>query len=298
MNLEFREILEARKREFENFFEAQVFPEIQKTFHSDLTDACIYSLSNGGKRFRPTLVLAAFYSRSQSKEVQNALYLASAVECIHTYSLIHDDLPSMDNDDYRRGKLTCHKKFGEALAILAGDALNSFGFYLVSKVETQDPKLISDLLQILHDGAGGTGMVSGQVLDLKYEKNSVREIQALEELHNKKTGALIVSSLLLGNRLHSDYLNYQKIFFEYGKKLGLLFQVTDDIIDVESSFEELGKTPGKDQKAEKLTYISFYGLEKAKELRDVLTNELVILSDKINHNFFRELPVYIAQRKT
>ncbi len=294
---EFRETFAKRKFSFESFLESIIYPEIQATFHSNLTEASLYSLSNGGKRIRPVLVLSAFLSRKTHQDFTNALYVASAIECLHTYSLIHDDLPSMDNDDYRRGKLTCHKKFGEALAILAGDALNSFGFYLLSKIQSSS-SLILDLLMLLHKGAGGPGMVSGQVEDLKYEKSHIHDPQILEEIHYKKTGALIVASLLMGNRLHDDYENYQKIFFEYGKKLGLLFQITDDIIDVESSFDELGKTPKKDEKSNKLTYVTFYGIEKAKEFREKFTQELVELGKQIKDSFFEYLPIYIANRKT
>lgn len=297
MELEFRETFEDRKRKFESFFENVIYPEIQTTFHADLAEASLYSLSNGGKRVRPVLVLSAFLSRKSNLDINSALYVASAVECIHTYSLIHDDLPSMDNDDYRRGKLTCHKKFNESLAILAGDALNSLGFYLLSKIQEQ-PSLVSDLLTLLHEGAGGPGMVSGQVEDLKYEKSPIHDAKILEQIHNKKTGALITASLLMGNRLHEDYKDYQKIFFEYGKKLGLLFQITDDIIDVEGNFEELGKTPGKDQKSNKLTYVTLYGIQKAKEFRDVLMQELVTLGKNIKNSFFEYLPIYIAKRKT
>ena len=132
---------------------------------------------------------------------------AAALECIHTYSLIHDDLPAMDDDDYRRGVLTCHKKFSESTAILAGDALNSYGFYLISQLKTNDSELLIDILKLLHEGAGGFGMVSGQMEDLQLENNpNLFNEKTLDSIHNKKTGALIVASLLIGNRLTEDWI--------------------------------------------------------------------------------------------
>ena len=227
--------------------------------------------------------------------------MASALECIHTYSLIHDDLPAMDNDDYRRGVLTCHKKFSESTAILAGDALNSFGFYLVSQLEVKDSNLLIAILKLLHEGAGGPGMVSGQMEDLQLENNpEFFSEEILSSIHRKKTGALIVSSLLIGNRLSENWEQKEYSFRIYGEKLGLLFQITDDILDEESSFEELGKTPGKDAANGKLTYPALYGMEKTKRLRDEIKQELISIAQNLedsNSIFFKKLPVYIAERK-
>ncbi|HMV44428.1 MAG TPA: polyprenyl synthetase family protein [Leptospiraceae bacterium] len=298
---EFLNLFKIRKDRFENFFHEVIFNEIRKKFHPLLAEACIYSLSAGGKRIRPVLVLSAYLSSENQSISNNVLFLSSAVECIHTYSLIHDDLPAMDNDDYRRGVLTCHKKFSESTAILAGDALNSFGFYLPAKMEIEDSNTFSDIQELLHSGAGGEGMVSGQIEDLQLENNpNFFSEDTLNSIHRKKTGALILSSLLIGNRLTKEWKEKEKNFQLYGEKVGLLFQITDDIIDEESSFEELGKTPGKDAANGKLTYPSLYGMEKAKRLRDDLKGELIAISESLESNkshFFRDLPVYIAERK-
>lgn len=298
MDADFLNLLKQRKESFDVFFTKSVIPEIQNAFHPKLAEACIYSLNAGGKRIRPILVLSAFESRLVNP-TPSAFFLASAIECIHTYSLIHDDLPSMDNDDYRRGVLTCHKKFSESTAILAGDALNAFGFFLLSKIKDQDNDFHSDALKILHDGAGGPGMVSGQIEDLENEAHPHQtDISILERIHRRKTGALIVASLLLGNRLHSDHKAYENLFQEYGEKIGLLFQITDDIIDTEGSFADLGKTPGKDEAKGKLTYPSFYGLMETKKIRDVLEQELKNLGNHLESKpFFSYLPEYIAKRK-
>ncbi len=290
-----------RKQKFETFFHEIIFKELQKKFHPLLAEASIYSLNAGGKRVRPILAISAFLSSNSNDIADNVLYIASALECIHTYSLIHDDLPAMDNDDYRRGVLTCHKKFSESTAILAGDALNTFGFYLVSKIVANDNYLHHDILELLHEGAGGPGMVSGQIEDLQLENNpNLFSEETLASIHKKKTGALIVSSLLIGNRLSDNWKLKETAFRLYGEKVGLLFQITDDILDEESSFEELGKTPGKDAANGKLTYPSLYGMEKTKRLRDEIKQELISIAQTLedsNSIFFKKLPVYIAERK-
>lgn len=290
-----------RKQKFETFFQEKIFTQLQNKFHPVLAEASIYSLSAGGKRVRPVLALSAFLSSNSTDMSDNVLVMASALECIHTYSLIHDDLPAMDNDDYRRGVLTCHKKFSESTAILAGDALNSFGFYLVSQITANDAYLHRDILELLHEGAGGPGMVSGQMEDLQLENNpNLFSEETLAGIHGKKTGALIVSSLLIGNRLSENWKLKVDGFKHYGEKIGLLFQITDDILDEESSFEELGKTPGKDAANGKLTYPSLYGMEKAKRLRYEIKQELISVAENLedsNSIFFKKLPVYIAERK-
>lgn len=287
--------LQERKRVFEEFFTSDIFFLIRKEFHPTLAEACIYSLSAGGKRLRPILVLLA-----SGKMDRNSLLLASAVECIHTYSLIHDDLPAMDDDDFRRGIPTNHKKFSESTAILAGDALNSLSFSLLGEVETAESQIHRDLLRILHGGAGGPGMVSGQIEDLEAERTGNHSAELLERIHFRKTGALIVASLLLGNRLRADHAERGGILKEYGENLGILFQLTDDILDEESTFSELGKTPGKDSAHGKLTYPALYGMERAKELRSEYRKRLEELSGRLNppeDSIFKSLPSTIAQRK-
>ncbi|MCE9501585.1 MAG: polyprenyl synthetase family protein [Leptospira sp.] len=301
---EFLALYASRKESFEKFFRSEIYSLISTGFHESLAESCLYSLQAGGKRIRPVLLLSAFFSESLNElYLRNEFFLAASVECIHTYSLIHDDLPAMDNDDYRRGILTNHKKFSDGIAILAGDALNSLGFYLTSKVETlrNDPDLHKDLLTILHTGAGGPGMVSGQIEDINLEnKKSDFSEYTLHKIHTKKTGALILSSLLLGNRLRKDWESRITPMINYGEKLGLLFQITDDILDEEGTREDLGKTPGKDLTKGKLTYPSLFGMTKTKNLRDEIKNELIEISGNIEpatEIFFKKLPVYIAERK-
>ncbi|WP_420890781.1 polyprenyl synthetase family protein [Leptospira levettii] len=301
----FTEILQYSKQIFDSFFESYTLSLFSPK--TRITEACLYSLKAGGKRVRPIFVLNSFFEPNKlSQNIQtkdHSVLLASlAVECIHTYSLIHDDLPAMDDDDTRRGKPTCHKQFDEATAILAGDTLNSLSFYLLSMMDTEDPFLIRDSIQILHNGAGMKGMIQGQMEDIEEEKNpsNTNRESKLHSIHEKKTGALIESSFLLGNRLRPDWKERESVISSYAKEIGLLFQITDDILDVEGNLEELGKTPGKDAKAGKLTYPSLYGMEKTKSLRSESVKKAISLASELssmNHEFFLGLPKYIAERK-
>ncbi|EMI71671.1 polyprenyl synthetase family protein [Leptospira noguchii] len=307
----FSEIFHSYKSMFENFLNSQTLSILSKQSAPELFEAMKYSLVAGGKRLRPVLALAAF--GGIQNETQNVLLLGASLECIHTYSLIHDDLPSMDNDDFRRGLPTLHKKFSEATAILAGDALNSFAFYFISwiRVENGDHFLYRDLLEILHAGCGAPGMVSGQVYDLQMERENSKEshltnqtdkIEMLQLTHRLKTGALIKSALLLGNRLRKDWKKRETSLSQYGEDLGLLFQITDDILDVEGTQESLGKTPGKDQKSGKITYPMLFGIDRCKEMVEKLQKNLIFISSNFvsteeERTFFQELPIYIGQRK-
>ncbi|EQA52212.1 polyprenyl synthetase family protein [Leptospira kmetyi] len=307
----FSPIFDSYRSAFENFLNSQTLSVLSEQSAPELFEAMKYSLVAGGKRLRPVLALAAF-GGLQTKS-PNVLYLGSSLECIHTYSLIHDDLPSMDNDDFRRGLPTLHKKFSEATAILAGDALNSFAFYFVSFVqgENLDSTLHKDLLEILHKGSGAPGMVSGQIYDLQMErenaedknsKNEKQKIEMVQLTHSLKTGALIKASLLLGNRLRKDWKSREESLTRYGESLGLLFQITDDILDVEGTQESLGKTPGKDQKSGKTTYPALFGMERCKQMVEELQKNLISLASEFSVSdeekiFFRELPIYIGQRK-
>jgi geranylgeranyl diphosphate synthase type II len=300
----FPELFQARRDQFDLFFQNEVIPTIRNYSSSRLSNAIIYNFSSG-KKIRPLLCISAFLSGSNKiTPSYDSLFLASALECIHTYSLIHDDLPSMDNDTLRRGKPTCHVAYGEDLAILAGDALNSLGFFLVSKVipRAGDEKLTSDLLRILHDGAGLSGMVDGQVIDLAVENQIYSaDEQILLQIHSKKTGALIRASMLLGNRLRSDYSDRVDFIKQYADDLGILFQLTDDILDETGSHESLGKTPGKDRSTGKLTFVSLYGLEKSKKIANELVEKLINTANNFEPSteiFFKELPIAISQRKS
>lgn len=301
---DFKALYNERKVIVEEFLLSTITDEIKQTFNPKLSETVLYSLHSGGKRLRPVLLISTYLTQSQTID-NSVLYLASALECIHTYSLIHDDLPAMDNDDYRRGIPTCHKKYSEAMAILAGDALNSFAFYLLSKINpgnTKDTDFYRDLLILLHKGGGGPGMVSGQVEDIMFEKDySHFSKESLEKIHTKKTGALFISSMLLGNRLRPNWKDFEKDIEDYAEKMGLLFQITDDILDVESSLQELGKNTQKDAMLGKLTYPNLLGMDKTKAYRDEIKSYLIDKANTfsgIEGNFFHSLPVYIAERKS
>ncbi|WP_298787794.1 polyprenyl synthetase family protein [uncultured Marinococcus sp.] len=228
-----------------------------------LKDAMLYSLEAGGKRVRPLLSLAVLQCYRPVKEED--LPAASAVELIHTYSLVHDDLPSMDDDDWRRGQPTNHKKFGEAAAILAGDALQTTAFSLI--VEAKRPASAAARLQLVQElaaASGSEGMVGGQMADLEGEKQSLN-LEELEYIHHHKTGDLltfaVVSGALIAEAADEDVENWRA----FGRELGLVFQIKDDILDVEGSLEEMGKSSGSDETKEKSTYPKLLTLGGAKE---------------------------------
>lgn len=220
-----------------------------------------YSLEAPSKLFRPSLYLSCLQALGQPA-IHGRLG-ALALECVHTYSLIHDDLPSMDNDDLRRGRPTSHRRFGEASAILAGDALLTLAFELLgNEPQTVAGKMVS----VLAKAAGGGGMVGGQLKDMYWTKRGGAELKDLEALHLRKTGALIAASLeLAGVRAHAPTLRLEKLR-ALGHALGLLFQIRDDILDIESSCSELGKSAGKDVLQDKLTYPALLGLEGARKM--------------------------------
>ena len=222
-----------------------------------------WSMFAGGKRFRPALLLAS--GEAFEAPVTALIKTACAFEMIHTYSLIHDDLPSMDDDDLRRGRPTCHVRFGEATAILAGDALQSLAFRTIAEDEQLDlatrVALISELSR-----ASGTpdGMVAGQALDMEAEARQVNA-RELEDIHRHKTGALIVAAARCGAIIGKATEAELDAVTAYGSHLGLLFQITDDLLDVTASAEDLGKTPGKDAQSRKATYPAMYGIEEMRE---------------------------------
>jgi geranylgeranyl diphosphate synthase type II len=242
-----------------------------------------YSLLLPGKRLRPILCLAACEAAGGSAE--QALYAAAALEMIHTYSLIHDDLPAMDDDDYRRGSLSNHKVFGQGLAILAGDGLLSEAFAILSNPpENINPVKALTVCNLIARAAGPEGMVLGQALDLEYmSPAALREDQsrlqsALQAIHASKTGAMINASLLSGAILGGAGKEFTDIIDEYGWNIGLAFQIADDILDVEGSREELGKSTGKDESQGKLTYPALLGLEQARKKGFALVEEASALA--------------------
>ncbi len=225
-----------------------------------LRDPMTYSLQAGGKRIRPVLVLLA--CRACGGEEGDAMPAACAMEMIHTYSLIHDDLPAMDDDDLRRGKPSNHKQFGEASAILAGDALLTHAFSLVA-AETPRRDRAATMVAVLADAAGPMGMVAGQALDLDAEGRTITE-EELATIHRLKTAALFAASGRLGAEAAGADPELAERLEEYGRQIGLAFQAIDDVLDEEGSAAALGKTPGKDKDVQKATAITTYGLEGAR----------------------------------
>lgn len=227
-----------------------------------------YSLFIGGKRVRPILCLAAARSVCYDAAlVEQLLPAACALECIHTYSLIHDDLPAMDNDELRRGQPTCHKKFGEAEAILAGDGLLTYAFELISsnKFPGPDPATRLSLTAVLAQAAGSLGMVGGQFLDITSEQQDI-PFETLKTIHRSKTGALIRAAVQMGAMGGLAEEQQLAALSEYGSAVGLAFQIADDLLDVTASTEQLGKTAGSDAGLGKATYPAFFGIEQSRTL--------------------------------
>ena len=244
---------------------------------SDLSEVILYSVQAGGKRIRPLLLLELI--QAFGLELAEAHYqVAAALEMIHTGSLIHDDLPAMDDDDYRRGRLTSHKKFGEDMAILAGDSLFLDPYGLLARAELPSQVKV-DLISELSLAAGSFGMVAGQVLDMQGEGQAI-SLEDLKTIHANKTGKLLTYPFVAAGLIVQAQQSVQDKLRRIGELLGLAFQVRDDILDVTASFEELGKTPQKDLAAAKSTYPAFLGLDGAKNFFNQTLDEAVdILKD-------------------
>ncbi|MFA6289750.1 MAG: polyprenyl synthetase family protein [Opitutaceae bacterium] len=233
-------------------------------------EAMRYSLQAGGKRLRPVLVLAAAELfrpvAASTSEWTAALPAAVAIECVHTYSLIHDDLPCMDNDDLRRGRPTAHKQFDEATALLAGDALLTHAFVLLANHYAADPRLAAALVRELADAAGSTRLIGGQMQDLLAEKKTDATAADLEYIHLNKTAAMIEASLvfggLIGGASEADLARLRTA----GRHLGLTFQIIDDVLDATADSATLGKTAGKDAQADKTTYVKLHGIDAARRM--------------------------------
>lgn len=259
----------------------------------EVVKAMKYSLSNGGKRLRPVLCLE--FARACGADRFDALDFACAVEYIHTYSLIHDDLPCMDDDDMRRGKPSCHKEFGEATALLAGDALLTHAFQILAGAELDDKK-ITLACGLLAQNAGVQGMVGGQVIDLKYESETP-DLQQLLSVHRLKTGALISAACLLGCIAAGADDEKIAAASAFAYDLGVAFQIKDDILDVVGSTEALGKPVGSDAENNKTTYVTVRGMENAQKDVEMLTSAAVSrLSAFENTDFLKTLALYLVNR--
>ncbi len=246
-----------------------------------LREAMAYSLLAGGKRLRPVLVLLA--SEACGGTIEAPLPAACAIEMVHTYSLIHDDLPAMDDDDLRRGRPTNHIQFGEAMAILAGDALLTLAFEIVAN-EIAPAETAAACCADLAKAAGSVGMVGGQVVDLEAENQHECSLEHLESIHRRKTGALLASSLTLGARIGGADRDTIAIFEKYGKSVGLAFQITDDLLDRTGNPETIGKAVRKDHTRGKLTYPALLGVEesrrRAENLIDFAKQSIAPLGDR------------------
>ncbi len=296
MSIHLKTYLEERRRWVEEALERYLPPE--KEWPSKLHEAMTYSMRAGGKRLRPILALAA--CEAVGVPVDRVMPIAVALEMIHTYSLIHDDLPAMDNDALRRGKPTSHKVFGEAMAILAGDALLTEAFRLMARHRHPkvDPQVLIQVIESIADAAGSRGMAGGQVVDLESEKKKI-SLEALEKLHRHKTGRLIQVSVEAGARLAGATPAQVEALGLYGEKIGLAFQIADDVLDIEGG-EEIGKDIGSDIAREKSTYPSLLGIEESKRLANTLTEEAIqllkIFDDQADP--LREIARYIVNRKS
>ncbi len=244
--------------------EAALDHSLPVAYPERIYEAMRYSLMAGGKRLRPILCLATCELVGGSIEM--AIPTACALEMIHTMSLIHDDLPAMDNDDYRRGKLTNHKVFGEDVAILAGDGLLAYAFeYIATQTKGVDPVNLLRIVACVGRAVGAEGLVGGQVVDLESEGKSDVTLETLNFIHNHKTAALLEASVISGAILAGASDEQVSCLSRYAQSIGLAFQIVDDVLDITSTPEELGKSVGKDVQAKKVTYPSFWGIEQSKE---------------------------------
>lgn len=278
--------------------------ELKNLFNKDnlpqkiVIQAMEYSLLAGGKRLRPTLLLKS--CELFSGEVKKALPFALAMEMIHTYSLIHDDLPAMDDDDYRRGSLTNHKVYGEGIAILAGDGLLNYAYEIMlnSIVENGYSKKYIDAMRVIAAAAGIKGMIGGQVVDIISENKHI-ESEILDFIHLNKTSALIEASLVAGAIIGGANFEEINLIKDYGRLIGVSFQIRDDVLDIVGDQEILGKDIGSDIKKEKSTYVSTHGMEKSlKDLEDKRNNAVKIMEKFSNANseFFMQLADYLTIR--
>ncbi len=256
-----------------------------------------HSVFAGGKRLRPILCMEAARMIS-GKLPEGVEELGSALEMLHTYSLIHDDLPALDNDDLRRGRPTCHKAFGEANAILAGDALQTYAYEVLAKLRCPADRRVQIIAEIAHDTGTIDGMIGGQVLDLESERKQPTP-EILEYIHRSKTGALITASLVTGGIYGGGSDEQIEKLRTFGRAIGLAFQIVDDVLDVTQSSEQLGKTAGKDTATEKATYPSLFGIEESLKKADALIAEGNAALEAFGNraSTLKSLAAYLVERK-
>ncbi|MGD9269491.1 MAG: polyprenyl synthetase family protein [Syntrophobacterales bacterium] len=293
-DLDLKQYLEARRLMVEEALEIAL-PQ-QDGPESRVVEAMRYSLFAGGKRLRPILCLAA--SEAVGGDIQSAMPAGCALEMIHTYSLIHDDLPAMDDDDLRRGKPTNHKVFGEAIAILAGDGLLTEAFVLLSDYHALLPERAVQVIGVIAEAASYRGMVGGQVVDM-LSQNKPADLETVQQMHSRKTAALIAAATESGALAGKGSEAQVAALARYGRAIGLAFQIADDILDIEGDTELLGKTTGADEARGKVTYPAAVGLERSRQAaKDMIHDALIALEgfdEKANP--LRSLAQYIITRK-
>lgn len=275
--------------------EQEMYAQVQKIAGpASLKESMMYSLEAGGKRVRPLFVTAV--CQMYDMDLASSYTVGSTVEMIHTYSLIHDDLPCMDNDDMRRGKPTNHIVFGEGMATLAGDALNSLAFGVLARMPISAEKRV-ELINLLSIGAGAEGMVGGQILDVEGEQRTLN-LEELENVHINKTGALLRFSIESGAVLAGASAEERAALVEYAHHIGLAFQIQDDILDIEGTSEELGKTAGKDVASDKSTYPALLTLEGAKQKLEEHYQLAVVALEKVDRDcsLLQQFAEYIVKR--
>jgi geranylgeranyl diphosphate synthase type II len=288
--------IDERKRKVDAFLESHF--RIEDSRFARLFEAMSYSLLAGGKRVRPVLLFAAL--EACGKEINEAaIRVASSIEMIHTYSLIHDDLPAMDNDDLRRGRPTNHKAFGEAIAILAGDSLLTESFEVIARSSGVSAEILLDVAGDIARASGGRGMAGGQALDLENEHRKISPAE-LETLHRHKTGCLIEVSITSGAKLAAASAKQFAAMKIYGEAIGLAFQIADDILDVEGGAEEMGKATGGDARKEKATYPSIIGIAESKRMAKELVQKSIDALESFGApaDPLRAIARYIVDRKS
>lgn len=295
--MDVRAEIDTRTEEIEKIITAYLPKE--EGYQKTIMEAMNYSMQAGGKRLRPMLMLETYrLFGGKSKVIEPFM---AAIEMIHTYSLVHDDLPAMDNDEYRRGKLTTHKVYGEAMGILAGDALLNYAFETATTAFDMEPgnPSIGKALQILARKAGIFGMVGGQVVDVQAENDQTMTREKLNFIYRLKTSALIEASMLIGAVLAGATRNEQKVIEQAAGEVGLAFQIQDDILDVTSTMEVLGKPIGSDEKNNKVTYVTYEGIEKAKEDVARISKDAVAHMDSlvVKNDFLKELLLFLISRE-
>ena len=293
-----REYLEEKKKVVENSLR-ELLANYRNKYPEKLAEAMEYAVMNGGKRIRPVLMymICDLFEKNNYKSYDKIKEIANALEFIHCYSLVHDDLPAMDNDDYRRGKLTVHKKYNEAIGILVGDVLLTEAFGIIANSKSLGDKNKIEIISKLSEYAGFFGMVGGQFVDMESENKKV-EIDTLKYIHAHKTGKLLTAAIELPMIALDVESEKREKMVEYSKLLGIAFQIKDDILDIEGNFEEIGKK-SNDIENDKTTYPSIFGLEESKRLlQEYLEKAKKIIFDEFEGNeLFLELTDYFGNRK-